>query len=52
MPRIKLNADKLVGYVRTDQTKTGVTKLGTAKLGCTEKATPTPAETNRHGTAR
>jgi hypothetical protein len=39
MPRIKLNADKLVGYMRTDLTEARIAKLGTAKLGCT-KASP------------
>jgi hypothetical protein len=43
MPRIKLNTDKLVGYMRTDLTKTGIAKLGTAKLGC--KPSPMPADT-------
>jgi len=43
MPKIKLNAGKLVGYMRTDLTKTGIAKLGTAKLGC--KPLPVPAET-------
>ncbi len=34
MRKIKLNIDMLVGYMRTDLTKTGIAKLGTAKLGC------------------
>jgi len=40
MPKIKLNTGKLVGYMRTDLTKTGIAKLGTAKLGC-KPETPT-----------
>jgi len=45
MPKIKLNADKLVGYARTHLTETGIAKLGTAKLGC--KTPPKTPATKR-----
>jgi hypothetical protein len=47
MPRIKLNTDKLVGYMRTDRTQTGITKLGTAKLGCAEVQLPAETQTTK-----
>jgi hypothetical protein len=46
MPKIKLNADKLVGYTRTHLTETGIAKLGTAKLGCA-KTPPKAAAAKR-----
>jgi hypothetical protein len=47
MARIKLDADKLVGYMRTDLTETGIAKLGTAKLGCQESGSPAKTPTTK-----
>jgi hypothetical protein len=47
MLRIKLDTNKLVGYMPTNLTQTGITKLGTAKLGCVEKKFPAETPTTK-----
>jgi hypothetical protein len=42
MPRINLEVEKLVGYVRTETG--GIAKLGTAKLGCNKVGPATSPE--------
>lgn len=44
MPKIRLIADKLVGYARTNLTPSGIVKLGSAKLGCSKRAAEAEAE--------
>jgi hypothetical protein len=48
MPKVKLDTDKLVGYMRTDSTETGIAKLGTSKVGIMKTVVPNetpPVET-------